>query len=221
MKYSVVVLTAFGLLACQPKLDGQHILEKSIAFHDPQNQWSSFTNEIHLKSDFVYPDTANYQLTIGLNNRNHLVSYTNLTLGERIDFTATDCEVIVGTKACEEALWVKNFYHFILGLPMTLQFDKQRIEKAVVKTNFKGKTAFRIAVNYENEKWHFYFSEANYELLGYAFNKNKVAKAEEITTEGLFEIDKMKLIKSRSWWITTDTLNPVYSGKDEIVVKEL
>ncbi|WP_020530244.1 DUF6503 family protein [Flexithrix dorotheae] len=126
----------------------------------------------------------------------------------------------MGNKTCEQAAWTRNFYHFIMGLPMTLQNDEGKIKDALVKTSFHQMPSYRVKIDYVKEKWHFYFSESNYQLIGFAFDKNFEEKAEEIQTEGLIEVDGMKLCKMRSWWITTDSLSPIYSGKDEIINSE-
>ena len=206
----------FLISACTTAPSGKEILKKSIAFHDPNSQWNNLQQKIIIQSNFVYPDSAFYSLSIGLDNPNKRVSYTNTSLAQRVDFTDTACKVVMGDLTCDQAGWTKNFYHFILGLPMTLQYDEEIIDESVIKTTFHNIPCHRIAVDFEQEKWHFYFSEEDYHLVGFTFNKNFVAKAEEILTDGLIEIDSIKLCKARSWWITTDSLAPIYSGKDEI-----
>lgn len=199
------------------KIDAQGILDKSIAFHDPANQWNSLKKRIKLKSTFVYPDSSNFDLEIGLDNASSRVIYSNLTLEEKVDFKEGSCQIIKGNKTCDQVQWTQGFYHFIPGLPMTLKGDEAVVEDLFLETYFYGTSCYKIQVDFKKERWHFYISKENYQLLGYAFRKNFVEKAEEIRTEGLYEIDQMKLTKSRSWWITTDSLAPIYSGKDEIV----
>lgn len=203
--------------ACSTAPSGQQILKKSIDFHDPSNQWNRLQQKINIQSDFLYPDTAVYSLIIGLDNPQKLVSYSNTTLAQQVEFTDTSCLVVLGNKSCEQSAWTKNFYHFILGLPMTLQNEEAVVHKSVVDTSFYDQPSYRVAIDFEKEKWHFYFAKSDYHLIGFAFNKNFEAKAEEIRTEGLIEFNGMKLPKIRYWWITTDSLAPIYSGKDEIM----
>ncbi|MEE9363623.1 MAG: hypothetical protein V3U92_13575 [Cellulophaga sp.] len=191
-------------------------MKKSIAFHDPKSQWNNLQQKIAIQSNFVYPDSSFYKLFIGLDNPNKRVSYTNTTLAQRVDFTDTSCTVIMGDKTCEQTAWTKNFYHFILGLPMTLKNDDGVVHESVIQTLFHNIPSYKVTIDFVKEKWYFYFSESDYQLVGFAFHKNFESKAEEILTEGLFQIDAMKLCKTRSWYITTDPLTPIYSGKDEI-----
>ncbi|WP_339756927.1 DUF6503 family protein [Algoriphagus aquimarinus] len=207
----------FLISACSTNPSGKQVLKKSIEFHDPNSNWNSLQERFSLQSDFIYPETALYNLLIGLDNPNKQVSYSNETLAQRVDFTDTTCVVILGTKSCEQTTWTKNFYHFILGLPMTLQNDEGIIQESVEPMTFHDEASYRVAVDFEKEKWHFYFSKADYHLVGFAFNKNFESKAEEIRTNGLIEIAGMKLPKTRSWWITTDSIRPIYSGRDEIM----
>lgn len=213
-KYLYLILLISG---CNTAPSGTQILKNSIDFHDPNNQWNSLKQNIRIKSDFIYPDTALYSLLIGLDNPNKVVIYSNSTLAQQVNFTDTTCLVIMGNQSCEQSAWTKNFYHFILGLPMTLQNEEGKVHDFVADTTFHDAMTYRIAIDFEKEKWHFYFNKEDYQLVGFAFNKNFEAKAEEIRTEGLIEIDGMKLPKIRYWWITTDSLTPIYSGKDEIM----
>jgi len=186
-----------------------------MVFHDPKNEWHSLQQKINISSDFVYPDSSLYQLEIGLDNQNQRVNYSNLTLREQVEFKGDSCVIIMGNRTCEQMQWTHGFYHFIPGLPMTLKGDAATIHDAVIDTSFHGISSYRIQVDFEKEKWHFYISKENFQLIGYAFSKNFEAKAEEILAEGLHEIGDMKLVKSRYWWISTDSL--IYSGKDEII----
>lgn len=217
MRFRNYLYLSILLYACDSTApSGQEVIEKSIAFHDPTAQWSDLQQKISVRSDFVYPDSAFYDLVIGLDNPNRRVSYTNTTLAQRVDFTDSSCLVVTGNSTCDQAAWTKNFYHFILGLPMTLKNDEAVIDDTVVQVSFNDTPCHRVAVDFEKEKWHFYFSQEDDHLVGFAFNKNFEIKAEEIRTEGLIDIDAMKFCKARSWWITTDSLAPIYSGKDEI-----
>ncbi len=216
MIYKKYLYLLLLISACSSSPSGKQILKKSIAFHDPTSQWNNMQQKIIIQSDFVYPDSAFNSLSIGLDNPNKRVSYTNTTLAQRVDFTDTTCMVVMGDKTCDQAAWTKNFYHFILGLPMTLRNEDGVIHESIVQTTFHDSPCYRVAVDFVQEKWHFYFSVADYHLVGFAFNKNFEHKAEEIYTDGLIDIDAMKLCKIRSWWITTDSLAPIYSGKDEV-----
>lgn len=217
-KLQILALSLFlgiGVSCTAPS--GKEVLKKSIAFHDPDGQWHSLQQKLNLQSDFVYPDRLFYTLSIGLDNPNKRVSYANTTLAQRTDFTDTTCTVIIGNQTCAQTEWTKNFYHFILGLPMTLQNDEGIVHETVQQMTFHDTPCYQITVNFVKEKWHFYFSKTDYHLIGFAFNKNFESKAEEIQTDGILQIDALKLCKVRSWWITTDSLTPVYSGTDEII----
>ncbi|PCJ96079.1 MAG: hypothetical protein COA50_07820 [Flavobacteriaceae bacterium] len=216
MIYTKYLCLLFLVSACSTVPSGKEILKKSIAFHDPNGQWNNLQQKIIIQSDFVYPDSTFYSLSIGLDNPNKRVSYTNTSLAQRVDFTDTTCLVVMGDITCDQAAWTKNFYHFIHGLPMTLQNDEGVINESIVQTTFHNIPCHRVAVDFVKEKWHFYFSKADHRLVGFTFNKNFESKAEEILTDGLIEINSMKLCKSRFWWITTDSLAPIYSGKDVI-----
>ncbi|MEP0712020.1 hypothetical protein [Algoriphagus sp.] len=207
----------FILFSCGSLQSGEEILRKSITFHDPEEKWGKLQEKIRVRSDFVYPNTSLDGLMIGLDNAKQLVSYYNLSFDQEILFTDSTCTVISGDKTCEQAAWTKNFYHFILGLPMTLKNDDGIIHELTLDTTFHGIPSYRVAIDFEKENWHFYFDKVDYHLVGFAFNKNFEVKAEEILTEELIEIDGMNLPKTRYWWITTDSLAPIYSGKDEII----
>ncbi|PZX48405.1 DUF6503 family protein [Algoriphagus chordae] len=203
--------------ACNTIPSGKEVLKESIQFHDPRNQWHKLQENIRVRSDFIYPDTVLNGIMIGLDNPNKLVSYYNLTYEQHIEFTESSCVVLEGDRSCDQMAWTKNFYHFILGLPMTLQNEEGIVQESVVDTTFHETASYRVAIDFEKEKWHFYFAKADYHLVGFASNKNFESKAEEIRTDDLIEIAGMKLPKTRSWWITTDSLAPIYSGTDEIL----
>ncbi|AWV98738.1 DUF6503 family protein [Arcticibacterium luteifluviistationis] len=212
---SFLLLILLAAFSCNSKITGEAILNKSIEFHDPENEWNSLKQKLKISSNFVYPDSSFYQLEIGLDNQNQRVMYSNNTLGQQVEFQKDSCTIISGNRNCEQLKWTHGFYHFIPGLPMTLKGNDAKIAPNAVDTTFHGLSCHKIQVDFEKEKWHFYISKENYRLIGYDFNKNFEAKSEEILGENLYEIGNMKLIKSRSWWITTDSL--IYSGKDEII----
>lgn len=215
----LVFLSLLAALSCNSKIKGEAILHKSIAFHDPENEWNSIQQKIDISSNFVYPDSIFYQLEIGLDNPNQRVSYSNLTLGEQVDFKGDSCTIMMGNRTCNQLKWTQGFYHFIPGLPMTLKGDAARIDESVIDTTFHGISSYGIQIDFEKEKWHFFISTENYQLIGFSFNKNFEAKAEEVLAEYLYEIGNIKLVQSRSWWITTDSL--IYSGKDEIIANDV
>lgn len=209
------LLLILAIISCDSKNSGKAILKKSIEFHDPSNEWNSMKQKIKISSNFVYPDSSFYQLEIGLDNPNQKVQYANITLGQLAEFEGDSCTILSGSKTCEQLKWTHGFYHFIPGLPMTLKGSVAKIAPDVIETTFHGIPCHKIQVDFEKEKWHFFISKDNYQLIGYTFDKNFETKSEEILGEGLYKIGNMKLIKSRTWWITTDSL--IYSGKDEII----
>lgn len=118
------VLLFLFLSSCEGVKPSVQMLRKSIAFHDPKGQWGKMDQKLQIKSDFVFPDLLVFDLQIEIDNPNQALVYTNHTLGESVPFTDSNCVVLKGNKSCEQTACTKNFYHFVMGLPITLQNDE-------------------------------------------------------------------------------------------------
>ncbi len=209
--YRVILLS---LCSCTTP---QKILKNSISYHDPDNRWNSFQGTISLKSNFGEQPEI---IDISLNNPTKTVIYDNQTTEVKAIFSDTSCVIENGDRSYDELSWTRNFYHFILGLPMTLNTSDARIGEELTTDTIGGKTSWRVKIDYEKEQWHFFFDKKTYQLNGFAFNKNFEKKAERIITEGTTKINGINFVNQRTWWITTDTLHPTLGGVDRIILSK-
>ena len=64
-KYLFVILIIASLFSCEKDLTSQQLLEKTIAYHDPNNLWNSFNSDFHVTMET--PDSPNRESDITIN----------------------------------------------------------------------------------------------------------------------------------------------------------
>ena len=223
MRYTILFLlliTKATLLA--QEMIGSQLLDKAIAFHDPNNHWSSFQgsfqvkmetpsssdrlSKIHLdfpKSIFelqVSKDSDRYTYKVhGDTCEISLNGSTNLSKEDREKFRLS----------CERGNMYRDYYAYLYGLPMKLKDKGTYIDDKVTKTTFKNKTYLKLKVTYDTEVgddiWYFYFNPETYAMEVYQFFHDESKNdGEYILLSGLEDINGMQLPKTRKWYYNKD-----------------
>ena len=194
-------------------ISAETIINNSIRFHDPENNWNSFQGKFLFDSRFHFADSNQESIVVTVDVEKNYLKYHNLFRKVDLDFFSDTCILNSSNGSCDGYRWTKNFYTFIWGLPMKLKDPGiSPISKYTVDT-FNHKTCYNVAVHYEAENFQFYFDTTNYQMMGFSFSKNdKSSKGEIIYLDRLIQFQGIKFPKKKTYWVLPDT---IFGGTNE------
>ena len=214
--------------------DGEKLLARSIALHDPEGRWTR--DEVRLRWSSLGPNGEErivFDMTMGPADR---FSMQGSYAGTRIDYrTAGDAwsaevdgDREPGPAALERAvldredgLFWRNYFGFLGGLPMCLAGASLELAPHPASVSWEGEQVYALEVRFPAEigedLWEFYFAPEDAELVGCKFwRTDPSSDGETLVFEGLVEVDGLLFPESRHWFrnadgelLGTDVLAPV------------
>jgi hypothetical protein len=237
MKKYLLLIFVFPLIApCQvfsQPSEAEHLLEKSIQYHDPSGKWE--TGIFHFP---LYESRPNggYRLTdILLNNQRQIFEVAQIRGKDRVHryLSSDSCGVRYNYSIevptdiqknlrlnCEGGNdFYRNYYAYLYGLPMKLKDPGTIIAPEVKKKDFFGKNLLEIKVTYDPEVgadiWYFYFDPSTFALSGYRFYHDESKNdGEYILLEGEITINGVKFPEKRAWHTHKEGK---YLGNDDLL----
>ena len=198
------------------------LLDRSIAYHDPQATWQRGVFEITEVAS--RPDGASHRNIVRLDNvrdRFELrssVDHRALTLvveddravarlDGKADLSAQDIERYRLKPA--QILSRRNKDLYLWGLPMKLRDPGTRLDPGVKETRFAGRAVYQLRVTYDasvgSDTWYFFLDRETSALVGHRFHHDESAGdgeyavfSEEISGQGL------RLPRVRRWYRNKD-----------------
>ncbi len=217
------VLLLVGAWACasgEPVADirGDELLDRTIAFHDPDGRWPQARVAVTLaesrpdgsvRSTNVYIDRPADSVLVETEREGRAVALS--FYGDEVDVDldgegAPTAEVAEQLRlTADQALRLRNYYLYLYGLPMKLRDPGTRVDRRVLLGDFRGRDALVLRVTYDPEAgsdtWLFYVDPETFEMFGYRFFHDEAAgDGEYITLEGLAEVGGLRLPKTRTWY---------------------
>lgn len=208
---SIILLTNLNA----QNISASEVLDKSIAFHDPQGNWPSFKGVLQVTMETPKGSPRQSMIRIDLPNESfQLLQYKDsvkTTYGlDKQKCTTSLTDSIAGKRTpCEMATLYKDYYTYLYGLPMKLKDLGAKLDPKVAAVTFKGKEYLKLRVDYTAEVgsdiWYFYFDPNTYAMEVYQFFKSengkmKMDSGEYILLSELKEIDNIKFPKKRAWY---------------------
>jgi hypothetical protein len=178
----------------------QDIINRSIAFHDVNNNWKAFDQQLKFESRFSFNDSIPEELHLSFKTANNYFRYMNTDRKVDLEYFADSCISHTPEGNCNGYSWTSKFYPYIWGLPMKLRDPETQVQSNFKPTVFNGFKTWKIQVNYEAENFWFFFDQLDYQLRGFKFLKNDSSgKGEIIVLKDLVEVDGILLPKHRTW----------------------
>lgn len=225
-RYLTIVLSVLSLSLYGQELTGSQLLEKAIAYHDPNGAWPSFNGTLNVTMET--PNNPNRDSHIWINlpeeyfflkaKRDTVTTQYTLDRGKCI-ISLADSLRIANQKEkprrshCEMATLYKNYYTYLYGLPMKLKDPGGHIDPKTEYVTFKGKKYLRLKVTYDEavgtDVWFFYFDPKTYAMEIYQFYKGDPKgegknTGEYILLTGEEIINGIKMPKTRAWYYNKD-----------------
>lgn len=237
-KYFLTILFVFTFttLLQSQNLSAVEVLDKAIAYHDPEGHWDQFNDTLLVT--MTTPKNADRHSTIVINlpKEYFSVSATRDTITTTYTIDRDDCNFSLNGSDdltedqieqynlnCDRANLYKNYYTYLYGLPMKLKDPGTIIDPKATKKEFKGKYYWVLQVRYEDtvgsDIWNFYFDPESFAMEVYQFYKTDEKgsiipdSGEYILLSEITEISGIKMPKVRQWYynkndgfLGTDTL---------------
>ena len=228
----MAVLLWIMILFNQESLSGQEVLNRSIAYHDPNGNWgtvgfeldfeetrpnadSRFTNIIvdNSQGDFcIIREIDNHQVS------RHIIGNTvTYDIDGSTSYPHDDIKTFQLND--ERSYTMRDYYLYLWGLPMKLKDKGTIVHDEVIYATFNNQKVLKLKVTYDEKTgsdiWYFYLDPANYSLRGYQFfHDEAVNDGEYITLGSMIDVSRMKIPSERSWYVNKDS---TYLGTDNII----
>lgn len=238
MKKYFICISFFlvSISAFSQNFSASEVLDKSIAYHDPNSNWNTFDASFQITMETPNKPPRVTDLKINLAQEYFYAKAARDTNSTVFIVQKNTCEIVFnGSKifsdetkkkyrlTCDRAKMYKNYYTYLYGLPMKLKDPGTIIDDKVERKTFKGKEYLVIKVSYEEEVgsdvWYFYFNPQTYAMEVYQFfHIDKVTKKEKggeyILLSGEEQVNGIEIPKIRVWYtneeekyLGTDILN--------------
>ena len=234
MKYLIWAGCLFSLvnLSAQNELTPQLILEKSIAFHDPDNKL--FSNDYSFHFEESRPDGTIRKTKTRMapsKERFDIISVRdNQEIKYQIRREETKISVDGSSDISDEnrkkyrltenrAVMMKNYYHYLWHLPMKLNDPGTIISDNYSTKTFNNYDCYEIKVTYDenvgHDTWYFYFDTSDFQLRGYRFYHDETKNdGEYILIDGLTTFKNIKIPSQRDWYTHKEDK---FLGSDKLI----
>ncbi|MEL6390880.1 MAG: DUF6503 family protein [Bacteroidota bacterium] len=229
IRLSILILLSFSSV-CHAQMTSEQLLNRAIAYHDPQGLWSTFAGDFKVvmktpnrpdRHSIITIDLVNNYFNLSV-DRNGKTSFREIT-NQQCRYQDTDGSIIttvVTDSLCERTVMYRNYYTYLYGLPMKLR-DPGTIMTSDHPTtvNFQGKEYLTISVSYSPEVgtdvWQFYFDPETYRMEIYQFLKHgEPNTGEYILLTGEANIQGIRMPRDRAWYYNKDN---IYLGTDYLM----
>lgn len=216
------LILLFSLSSISQELSGNELLEKAIAYHDPNGNWESFKGGFQVTMETpnssnrvskIHIDLLREEFVLDVVKEKDSYAYIikkdscKISLNGSLEITAQQSKA--HRLNCERGIMMKDYYTYLYGLPMKLKDPGTIISQKVEKRTFKEKEYLVLKVNYAKEVgedvWYFYFDPKTYGMEVYQFFHDESKNdGEYILLKGLENIHEIKMPKTRAWYYNKD-----------------
>ena len=236
MQKIILLCFLFMLSYCNaPHKPGQQLLDKTIAYHDPQHNWPKFKTHLYLTStdtagnespfEIEMDNAIGYFCHITHEDGNEIVK--GLSNGKEFYFINGGNNISGEDRkkydlTSESVKWVHSFYGYLYGLPMKLMDKGTLVSDTMYSEQINGKSHQVMHIDYDStvgkELWNFYLNPNTNALEGYRFYyKGEPNEGEHIVLQDELNVEGIKLPKIRKWYLNKDNK---YLGTDNLVKAE-
>lgn len=218
--------------ADQPASPAAALLQRSIAFHDPSGYWGAPIwaewygtgadgGERVAVSMMIHEDSVAFAMNGRYRGSSIVYDVEDGAWSAEVDGDVEPDSATMERMRLhrDDGFFWRNYFGFLVGLPMKLEDPGTRIARDVIHTTFMDQEVDAIKVTYDPEvgrdTWYFYFDPETAELVGCRFYHDEAANdGEYIVFEGLIETTSgLKLPRHRRWYVNADD---EFLGADEI-----
>ena len=235
---SICLYLALFIIPCSlsaQNLTGDELLERAIAYHDPNGNWARFNETLLITSESPNGPSRESVIKIDRPNEYFYIKSTRDSTTTEYTIQKGDCTIAFnGTTdlseetlkenrlSCRRANTFRDYYSYLYGLPMKLKDPGTNVVQQVNAQTFKGKRYLVLWVTYDvsvgTDVWTFYFDPYTYAMEIYQFHKGDPRRLGKDTGEYIILKDEeviggIKMPKTRAWFYNKDDK---YLGTDTL-----
>jgi len=217
-------------------LDAREVLQKSIAWHDPEGNWDKVQMKLHIQEprlnnpdrrSIIMLDNATGAFRLERNRKDHIT--THIITDDGVAVTLLDDAEIKDPLVIKEYRLEPNrnglyrkFYSSLVGLPMSLTDEKIVQYGGVTNEFFNETNSLKVPLVLNDgvfsNHWNLYIAQDDYRLSGVEmYFPDDAAKGERLYFDQIIIVEAMRLPRMRHWHGISDDS---YSGSD-IIVKQI
>ncbi|MEM8508726.1 MAG: DUF6503 family protein [Bacteroidota bacterium] len=220
--FAFILLFLVGNINFAQELSATSVLDKAIAFHDPEGNWGKLKEKLFITMNYpdgrervseIEVDMPKDFFRLAFNSGDVPIEHT-LDKGEctlKLN-GSTDISEEVKKEyrlTCDRARMMKDYYLYLYGLPMKLKDKGTNLDPTVITKTFKGKAYNVLKVTYDAEVgddiWYFYFDPTTYAMEVYQFFHDESKNdGEYILLKEMEEVNGIKMPKIREWYYNKD-----------------
>ena len=224
------ILLAFLAFKGQAQeLKAQELLEKSIAYHDPEGKWANFKGGFTVQMETPKRPVRTTKIELDFSQQYFKSEVERGGVTTTAEWKAGQCAhrlegsttfTVAQAKEhglnCERTNKMRDYYVYLYGLPMKLKDPGTQLDPKVYTKIFKGKSYYCLKVTYDEKVgkdiWYFYLDKTTSQLRHYQFYHNEAENdGEYILLSGEANIGGIKIPKDRAWYMNADNR---YLGTD-------
>lgn len=228
MKLAIAFLLSFlvGYTTLAQSLTGEELLERAIAYHDPDGRWATFDDAFTVV--MTRPDNPKREshITMNLPEEYFSLKAKRDTVTTQYIIDQGECQMFYQGEplsnaaaqsvdmSCERGTMYKDYYTYLYGLPMKLTDPGTNIDHPIEEKEFQGKQYWVLKATYDatvgNDVWYFYFNPATYAMEVYQFYKTNESgeilpdSGEYILLSEEAIVNGIKMPKVRAWYYNKD-----------------
>jgi len=220
--FSSFLLLLIVTQAVAQELTGNQLLEKAIAYHDPNNNWNNFNGKLNITMETPAASDRVSEITINLprqyfklmwqkdeNSVTQQIDKDSCTISLNGSDKISEEKVKELRLTCERTVMMKDYYTYLYGLPMKLKDPGSLIDTKVEKRTFKDNEYLVLKVSYKEpiggDTWYFYFDPKTYAMKVYQFYHDESKNdGEYILLSGEETANGIKMPKTRAWYYNKD-----------------
>lgn len=230
MKKQVFILLALLALKGQAQeITALELLDKSIAYHDPEGKWANFKGSFTIKMETPKRPVRTTRIELDFLQQYFKSSVERGGVSTTSQWKAGQCmhwlegsTTFTAAQAkehglnCERTNKMRNYYVYLYGLPMKLKDPGTQLDPKVYTKTLKGISYHCLKVTYDEsvgkDTWYFYLDKTTAQLRHYQFFHDEAANdGEYILLSGEANIEGIKMPKDRAWYMNADNR---YLGTD-------
>ena len=204
------------------QITAQELLDKSIAYHDPEGRWDNFKGGFIVKMETPNQPLRTTKITLDFPQQYFKSNVERGGVSTTAEWKAGQCShwlegstTFTATQAkehglnCERTNKMRDYYVYLYGLPMKLKDPGTQLDSKVYTKTLKGVSYYCLKVTYDEkvgkDTWYFYLDKVTAQLRHYQFYHNEVENdGEYILLSGEENIGGIKMPKDRAWYMNAD-----------------
>jgi len=219
----------------RPASAGQTLLARSLAYHDPDGLWERSALQFELKTSSA--DGRESAVRVGIDTSQGFFQLLMERRGDTVQVEGRGGSVTASVngaatfpdemrekhRLADGGGWWRDYYSYLLGLPMKLRDPGTLLDPEPKQTLFQGQAVLALRVTYEatvgTDTWYFYFEPTTARLVGCRFfHDEKKNDGEYIVFEEEVQAGRLRLPRQRKWYTNAES---EFLGTDSIESVEI